>query len=130
MSDEQRPNNAVIEPDGDGAAVAVEVERKQKQGTAKKKKPALLPPYQVVLLDDDDHTYEYVIEMLLRVFRLPVDKAVELTARVDTVGRARVWSGSKEVAELKRDQVRGYGPDFYASQTVRYPLGCVIEPTA
>lgn len=28
----------------------------------------LIPPYNVVLLDDNDHTYEYVIEMLRAVF--------------------------------------------------------------
>ncbi|MEM6392867.1 MAG: ATP-dependent Clp protease adaptor ClpS [Planctomycetota bacterium] len=126
MSDKEESNAVVVEPEGDTAVVVVEEEQPQKQAAAKK--PKQLPPYQVVLLNDNDHTYEYVIEMLLRVFRLPVDKAVELTARVDTAGRAPVWSGSKEVAELKRDQVRGYGPDFYASLTVRYPLGCLIEP--
>ncbi|MEM6552462.1 MAG: ATP-dependent Clp protease adaptor ClpS [Planctomycetota bacterium] len=126
MSDEQESNGVVMEPESD--AVVEVVEREQERSAPAAKKPKRLPPYQVVLLNDNDHTYEYVIEMLLRVFRLPVHKAVELTARVDTAGRAPVWSGSKEVAELKRDQVRGYGPDFYASATVRYPLGCVIEP--
>lgn len=39
-----------------------------------------------------------------------------------------VWSGSKEVAELKRDQVRSAGPDFYAAKKVEFPLGVTIEP--
>jgi ATP-dependent Clp protease adapter protein ClpS len=43
-------------------------------------------------------------------------------------GRAIVWSGSKEVAELKRDQIRSAGPDFHASTKVEFPLGVVIEP--
>lgn len=124
MSDKEPAPSAVIEPD---EAVVVEA-AEERRALPVKAKPKRLPPYQVVLLDDDDHTYEYVIEMLLKVFRLPVDRAVELTARVDTQGRAPVWTGSKEVAELKRDQVRGYGPDFYASRTVRYPVGCLIEP--
>ena len=34
-----------------------------------------LPPYNVVLLDDDDHSYAYVIEMLGDVFGYDVDKA-------------------------------------------------------
>ena len=29
-----------------------------------------LPPWNVVLLDDNDHTYEYVVEMLLKLFGL------------------------------------------------------------
>ncbi len=86
------------------------------------------PPYHVLLLNDEDHTFEYVIELLVKVFGHPVERAFTLTKRIDRDGRASVWTGSKEVAELKRDQVRGYGPDVYASKTVRYPLGCVIEP--
>ena len=34
-----------------------------------------LPPYNVVLLDDDDHSYEYVILMLKRVFGHSINKA-------------------------------------------------------
>jgi hypothetical protein len=32
------------------------------------------------------------------------------------------------VAELKRDQIRGAGTDFYAIKPVRFPLGVLIEP--
>ena len=32
------------------------------------------PPYNVVLLDDDDHTYAYVIEMLKALFGHPEEK--------------------------------------------------------
>ncbi len=31
----------------------------------------LTPLYHVVLLDDDDHTYDYVVEMLTKIFLLP-----------------------------------------------------------
>ena len=34
-----------------------------------------LPPYNVVLLDDDHHTYAYVIEMLGKVFGYDERKA-------------------------------------------------------
>lgn len=86
-----------------------------------------LPPFHVVLLNDEDHTMEYVVEMLRRVFQLKLPQAIELMWQVHRTGQAIVWTGSKEVAELKRDQVRGFGPDFYATHTVRYPLGCLIE---
>jgi len=33
-----------------------------------------LPPYNVILLDDDDHSYEYVILMLKKVFGYPIEK--------------------------------------------------------
>ena len=69
------------------------------------------PPYHVVLLNDDDHTYEYVIEMLKALFGHPVEKGYQLAKIVDTKGRAVVLTTSLEHAELKRDQIHAYGPD-------------------
>ena len=96
--------------------------------TDDKKKPKKQPPYAVIVHDDDYHTYEYVIEVLQKVCGHDLQKAFLLTQAVDQAGRAAVWTGTKEVAELKRDQIRGFGPDFYASQTVKFPLGVTIEP--
>ena len=93
-------------------------------------KPRQLPPYQVILLNDDDHTYAYVIDLLMRVFGYEAPKAFGLTQQVDEQGEAVVWSGHKELAELKADQVKGFGPDFYAQHKVDYPLGCRVEPAA
>lgn len=70
-----------------------------------------LPPYNVVLLDDDDHSYEYVILMLKRVFGHPVKKAYEMAKEVDTKGRVVVATTHLEEAELKRDQIQAFGPD-------------------
>ena len=104
------------------------VEPKQKKREDQKKKPKKQPPYAVIVHNDDDHTFQYVIEMLQKVFGYAEEKAFLLTHEVHTQNRSIVWSGALEVAELKRDQIVGYGPDFYASKTVRYPLGVTIEP--
>ena len=49
--------------------------------------PALSPPrYHLVLLDDDHHTYAYVIEMLGRIFGHGKEKAFALARIVDTQG--------------------------------------------
>jgi ATP-dependent Clp protease adaptor protein ClpS len=96
--------------------------------TDDKKKPKKQPPYAVIVHDDDFHTYEYVIEVLQKVCGHDLQKAFLLTQAVDLTGRAVVWTGMKEVAELKRDQIRGFGPDFYAQQTVKFPLAVTIEP--
>jgi ATP-dependent Clp protease adaptor protein ClpS len=69
------------------------------------------PPYHVILLNDDDHSYEYVIEMLKQLFGHPVEKGYQLAKVVDTQGRAVVCTTSLERAELKRDQIHAYGPD-------------------
>ena len=90
--------------------------------------PKRQPPYAVVVLNDDDHTYAYVIDVLCRFCGHTVEKAYKLAQEIDRTGRAVVWTGSLEVAELKRDQIRGMGPDFYAENLVTYPLGVVLEP--
>jgi len=91
-------------------------------------RPKTQPPYAVIIEDDDEHTYPYVIEMLQKVCGCSAEKAWLLAHTVDTEGEALVWSGSLEVAELKRDQIRNFGPDFYAAVTVTFPLGVRIEP--
>jgi ATP-dependent Clp protease adaptor protein ClpS len=75
-------------------------------------KPRQAPLYHVVLLDDDDHTYEYVIEMLGRLFHFSVQKAYRMACEVDATGRVIVATAVLEQAEFKRDQIHAYGPDW------------------
>ncbi len=93
-----------------------------------KSKPKRQPPYAVILHNDDQHTFQYVIDLLMKLFAYTLEKAFVLTTQVHTQGKSIVWSGTLELAELKRDQVRGFGPDFYAMQKVEFPLGVTIEP--
>ena len=120
------------------ASIAVEsppaVERLPKPKRRRKKQPAdagkpkQQPPYAVVLFNDEEHTFQYVIETLMKVFGYPQEKSFSLTLQIHNDGRGIVWSGSREVAELKRDQIRSAGPDFYAAKKVDFPLGVIVEP--
>ena len=47
----------------------------------------LIPLYHVVLLDDDEHTYDYVIEMLQRLLMMSQVEAFQHAVEVDTAGR-------------------------------------------
>jgi ATP-dependent Clp protease adaptor protein ClpS len=85
------------------------------------------PPYNVVVLNDEEHTFEYVIDMLVKLFRHSLPTAQELTWRIHTSGRAIVYTTHREKAELKRDQVLAWGPDPRMSIS-KGPLGCYIEP--
>ena len=58
----------------------------------------------------------------------PHEKSLALALQIHTAGRGIVWSGALEVAELKRDQLRSAGPDFYAAEKVDSPLGVTMEP--
>jgi len=71
-----------------------------------------VPRYHVVLFDDDDHTYEYVIEMLMALFGHGLQTAYEMASTVDRAGRVVVDTTTQERAELKRDQIHAYGPDW------------------
>ena len=85
------------------------------------------PPYNVVLLNDDDHTYDYVITMLQVLFGHPREKGFLLAKEVDTSGRVIVLTTTKEHAELKRDQIHAFGPDPLMPRC-QGSMSSVIEP--
>ena len=78
------------------------------QAEEKEKK---IPQYNVILLNDDDHSFDYVIKMLKELFGHPVEKGMQLATEVDASGRAIVLTTTLEHAELKRDQIHAYGKD-------------------
>ena len=115
----------------DSAAVAIETRPQIEQEQRRKPteaRPKKQPPYAVVLLNDDEHTFQYVIETLSKVFAYPLEKCFALTEQIHHQGRGIVWSGTRELAELKRDQIRSAGPDFYATKKIEFPLGVTVEP--
>jgi ATP-dependent Clp protease adaptor protein ClpS len=105
------------------AAAKPKRKRKPKPST----RPRQLPPYNVVLIDDDQHTYEYVIEMLKALFGHAPGKGYVLACEVDRTGRAIVLTTTKEHAELKRDQIHAYGRDKRIG-TCRGSMSAAIEP--
>ena len=94
-----------------------------------KRKPGQLPLFNVILLDDNDHTYEYVIDMLQSLFAHPEQKAFLIAETVDKTGRVIVCTTHKERAELKRDQILAFGSDFRIP-TCMGSMSAVIEPVA
>lgn len=91
-------------------------------------KPKQQPPYAVIIENDDHHTFQYVIEILQKIFRKKFQDAVALTTDIHKKGRRHVWTGPKELAELKVEQVKNYGKDEYTDQPPNYSLGCYMEP--
>ena len=67
--------------------------------------------YNVVLLNDDDHSFEYVIRMLKELFAHPEQRGFLMALEVHEKGRCIVCTTSLERAELKRDQIHAYGKD-------------------
>ena len=113
--DEALPDEPIVRP-------------KSRRTTDEQSKTKKQPPYAVIVHNDDEHTFQYVIEVLMKLFGYPLEKAFVLTNQVHVAGKSVVWTGALEVAELKRDQIRGFGPDHFAVKKVEYPLGVTIEP--
>jgi ATP-dependent Clp protease adaptor protein ClpS len=87
----------------------------------------LEPRYHVVLLDDDHHTYDYVVEMLGKLFGYGAERAFQMAVEVDTTGRVIVWTGSLERAEHHRDRIHGYGRDWRIPACAG-SMSAVVEP--
>lgn len=86
-----------------------------------------MPPYHVILLDDDFHTFDYVIEMLQTLFKYESQKAFKMAQMVHEQKRCIVYTGSKEVAEFKQEQILSYGKDHRIPQC-KGSMSAVIEP--
>src|SRR5215210_867314 len=87
----------------------------------------LTPLYNVVLLDDDEHTYDYVIEMLQKLFLVTKDDAYRHAVEVDTIGRTVVITCELSEAEFGRDQIHAFGADWRMPQC-KGSMRAVVEP--
>ncbi|MBS1856301.1 MAG: ATP-dependent Clp protease adaptor ClpS [Acidobacteria bacterium] len=89
----------------------------------------LVPLYRVVLLDDNDHTYDYVIEMLQKILVFSLDQAYRHAEEVDRTGRTVLITCELPEAEFCRDQVHAYGPDWRLPRS-KGSMTAVIEPAS
>lgn len=85
------------------------------------------PPYHVILLNDDDHTFDYVIRMLKQLFAYPEEKGFKMAEEVHKTGRVIVLTTSREHAELKQDQIHAFGADPLLARS-KGSMTAVIEP--
>lgn len=95
---------AVVEPpvstdQGGGAVVATVVKPAPPQ-----RKPRQLPPYRVLLHNDDVNTVEHVILSILKLTPLDMEEAVTKTLEADQTGVALLLVTHKERAELYHEQ--------------------------
>ena len=74
-------------------------------------RPKRQPRYHVILWDDDDHSYHYVIHMMQKLFGHSIEQGFEVAKEVDNSGRAICLTTTMEHAELKRDQIHSFGKD-------------------
>ncbi|MFN9721283.1 MAG: ATP-dependent Clp protease adaptor ClpS [Planctomycetota bacterium] len=116
MSDEQT-HSAVLE----NAVLENVVE------IADDKKSRRQPRYHVILWNDDDHSYDYVIRMMKELFGHPETRGMTIAKEVDSSGKAVCLTTTMEHAELKRDQIRAYGRDRLIARC-KGSMSASIEP--
>ncbi len=121
MSTEQ-----IDEPEQSEPVVTTTAEPKSRQKAQASTTTRKLPPFNVVILNDEEHTFDYVIDILMQLFAHPSPVAEALTFKIHTHGKAVVYTTHKEKAELKREQVLSCGADPRMSIS-KGPLGCYIE---
>ena len=67
-------------------------------------------PWNVIVLNDNHNTFQGVAFALSATIPgVSFDRGMALANRIRNSGRAVVWSGHKELAELYWDQLRGHG---------------------
>ncbi len=69
------------------------------------------PLFELILFDDNDHSYDYVISMLSTLFSIDPMRAERMAHEVDHVGQVTIKVCPKEEAVQGRDQIHRFGPD-------------------
>jgi ATP-dependent Clp protease adaptor protein ClpS len=82
------------------------------------------PPrrYDVVLHNDDFTPMDFVVELLMRYFRQPIDKATDIMLIIHEEGQAICGTYYKEIAETKVMQV------LQLAREQGYPLLATLQP--
>jgi ATP-dependent Clp protease adaptor protein ClpS len=86
-----------------------------------------VPPYNVILENDDHHSFEFVVEVLCKALAISQAQSYQFTLHAHHTGRAIVWTGPKEVAELKVEQISTFHEVRAGGESLG-PVSCVIEP--
>jgi len=86
------------------------------------------PNYHVVIWDDQDHSPEYVQQMLRKLFGHSRFMARQITMDVHHRGKGIAKTCHRELAELKRDQIVAYGGDEALSDCPQISMRASIEP--
>jgi len=115
----EKQNAAVLETSTDEPEVQIETEDQTETRH--------VPRYNILLWNDDHHTFEYVIIMLRQLFGYPSARGLQLAKEVDTQGRTVVLTTTKEYAEFKRDQIHAFGQDPGAKEC-EGAMSATIEP--
>jgi ATP-dependent Clp protease adaptor protein ClpS len=78
--------------------------------------------YKVIFLDDAVTTFDFVVKILMSIFKKDTSTAVKLMLEVHHKGASHVATLPREQAELRQSQVHD------AARREGFPFRCIIEP--
>ena len=86
-----------------------------------------LPQHNIVLLDDNLHTIEYAVKTIVDVFGIVDNDAVSMVLNAHQFGKTIIWTGHKELAELKLELLKNKKPEIISGQKITTPLNVILE---
>jgi ATP-dependent Clp protease adaptor protein ClpS len=109
---EQPPPEPAKEKDrdaGGGTATATAKPKRAAKPAPKKKPPGMLPPWKVLLHNDDKNSMDHVILSIVELTPLNEQDAIRRTFEAHETGVALLLVTHKERAELYKDQFESKG---------------------
>lgn len=85
-------------------------------------KQGLCPNWHVIFLNDDYHSFQFVIHVIMSIFRKEFEEAFVLTKQIHEKGLAIVTTCTKERAELYLEQVSSM------KEEEKGAISCKMEP--
>jgi ATP-dependent Clp protease adaptor protein ClpS len=85
--------------------------------------------YHLIILNDEEHSIDYVVEMLQAIVHLSATAALACTLEADNTGSSIVYTCGRDEAENKRDMIHAYGPDWRLPHS-RGSVAALVEPAA
>ncbi|MCH8495056.1 MAG: ATP-dependent Clp protease adaptor ClpS [Balneolales bacterium] len=79
------------------------------------------PKYAVILLNDNYTTFDFVVKVLVEIFKKSIPEAIKITNDVHKKGKGACGLYPREIAETKIDLVE------QLSRANGYPLKCTME---
>lgn len=91
------------------------------------KQEQLAPLYNVILFDDDEHSYAYVVEMMMVLFAMTAREGFDVAYEVDNIGQAKVMTCPHEEALEACRKITSYGADHRMANS-KGSMSATIEP--
>lgn len=107
MAEKEREQGS--QPSGGEGGTATAKPKRSPKKAPQRKPPGMLPPYKVLLHNDDKNSVDFVIHTIVELTPLNENEAKQRTQEADKTGLALLLVTHKERAELYQEQFTSKG---------------------